>query len=223
MKTDYAKLTQVDDLGKDLDNSITTFKERWGSIGGQYVPFLDKYDSLDDVYYHAGMEAYRAAMKRAIKFNGLHQRVRTNLREQSCSYLAERLRVLFALEELDFDKFTEWAEETATNIRAIYRNAGVNDYTYGNAQKLINVAIKFVMSSNLVDYHHQVFKYCHFPVDGIIQQIIRKAFGIRPLKTCWSKNDNWDDFVDYQRKVRKAVLANGYYSPMVWEATHWNI
>ena len=210
------------DLGKDLDTAIKAFKNGWDSTGGQYVPLLNKYNIIDEVYYRSGMEAYRAAMKRAIKFDGLRNSVRTRLREQSCSYLAERFKVLFDLQDLDFDKFTEWAKETATHIRSIYRNAGVNDYTYGNAQKLINVALKFVLSSNIVDYHHDVFKYCHFPVDGIIQNIIRKFFGIRPLTTCWSKNDNWDDFVRYQREVREAVLAQGYYSPMIWEATHWN-
>ena len=212
-----------DDLGRDLDSAITVFKNSWGSVGGEYVPFLNKYNNINDVYFNAGMEAYRAAMKRAIHFYGLPQRERSALREQSCRYLAEAFANLFNLNNMDFDIFTDWANNTATYIRSIYRNAGVNDYTYGNAQKLINVALKFVMSSNIVNYHHRVFQYCHFPVDGIIQKIIRRRFGARQLNTCWSKNDDWDEFVEYQRCVRTEVLNEGYYSPMVWEATHWNI
>ena len=211
-----------DRLGKDLDEAIELFKSSWSSIGGEYVPFCDKYSDIDDVYYNAGMEAYRAAMKRAIRFNGLPNRRRTELRHESCVYLKKRFKELFKLKKMDFDIFTNWAKITANHIRGIYRNAGVNDYTYGNAQKLINVALKFVLSSNLVDYHNPVFKHCHFPVDGIIQGVIKKNFGIKRLKTCWSKNDNWDEFVEYQKEVRKAVLDNGYYSPLIWEATHWN-
>ena len=210
------------DLGRDLDDSIRSFKSNWSSIGGEYVPFCDKYDNLDDVYFNAGMEAYRAAMKRAIKFNNTPQCVRSDLRIESCRYLAERFRVLFAIIGLDYDSYNDWAEETTKHIRSIYRDNGVEDYTIGNAQKLINVALKFVMSSNIVDYRHDVFKYCHFPVDGIIQGVIKRTFRINPLRTCWSKNDSWEEFLNYQTRVREAVLANGYYSPIVWEATHWN-
>ena len=210
------------DLGRDLDESIASFKSNWSSIGGEYVPFCDKYNNLDDVYFNAGMEAYRAAMKRAIKFNGLPQRIRNNLRLESCRYLADRFRVLFSTENLDFNSYNVWAEETTKHIRSIYRSNGVEDYTIGNAQKIINVALKFVMSSNIVDYRNDVFKYCHFPVDGIIQGVIKRAFRINPLRICWSKNDNWEDFLDYQTRVREEVLREGYYSPIVWEATHWN-
>lgn len=211
-----------DDLGRDLDSAIVAFKERWGSVGGQYVPFLDKYNNTYDVYYHAGMEAYRAAMKRAISLNGLPQTERRRLREESCRFLANAFKNLFAMQNVNFDNFTDWAEAAATHIRSIYHDAKVMDYTYGNAQKLINVALKFVLSSNIIDYHHEVFKYCHFPVDGIIQRVIRRRFGVRPLSISWSQNDNWQEFVNYQREVRQVVLDEGYYSPMIWEATHWN-
>lgn len=99
---------------------------------------------------------------------------------------------------------------------------GVEEYTMGNTQKLINVVLKFVMSSNIVDYRHDVFKYCHFPVDDIIQGVIKRKFRINPLRTCWSKNDSWEELLNYQTRVREAVLANGYYSQIVWEATRWN-
>ena len=218
------------DLGRDLDASIAYFKANWSSVGGEYVPFCGKYDNLDDVYFNAGMQAYRAAMKRAIKFDGVPQNVRNELRLESCRYLAERFVVLFALTDLDFDSYNAWAEETARHIRSIYRNRGVTDYTIGNAQKIINVALKFVMSSDIVDYHHDVFKYCHFPVDGRIQMTIRQQLRVGLLHqngedrygySSWSSNDNWEDFLDYQIRVREAVLRHGFYSPMVWEATHW--
>ena len=207
-------------VGNELDSSMRLFKNTWGKTG--YVPFCNKYSSLDDVYFNAGMEAYRAAMRRAIKLNGLSHGIMEDLRRESCEYLAGRFKELFEIKNLDFDKYDAWAEETTKHIREIYRDQGVNDYTIGNAQKIINVALKFVMSSDLVDYNSDVFKYCHFPVDGIIQGTIKRAFKIKPLETCWSKNDNWEDFLGYQKSVREAVHSAGYYSPIVWEATHWN-
>ncbi len=220
------------DVGKELDSSIAYFKAHWASTGGEYVPFLDRYDDPNVIYFQAGMEAYRAAMRRAIKLQEVTQRTRDQLREQSCRYLATRLATLFALpqESLNVGSYNDWAEETTMGVRAIYRNAGVNDYTVGNAQKLVNVAMKFVMSSNRFRGDNLVFFYCHFPVDARIQNTIKSQLGVHLLhqngqprygNSSWSKNDNWADFLDYQARVREAVLRFGYYSPMVWEATHW--
>ena len=220
------------DLGKNLDEAVRHFKSNWSSTGGDYVPFCNKYNNLQDVYYHAGLEAYRAAMKRAITYGGgLTTRQINDLKEESCRYLQSRFAVLFAIKNINQTLFNEWIYETATEIRRIYRDNDVSDYTYGNAQKIINVAIKFVLSSNLVDYHNEVFKVCHFPVDGRIQATIKSQLGVhllhqngRPVYgySSWSKNDNWSDFIDYQARVRQATEQFGYYSPLIWEATHWN-
>ena len=222
------------DLGKDLDSAISYFKSNWRSTGPnpQYVPFCDKYNNIDDVYYHAGDEAYRASVKNRIPlFEGMPNRARLELRHQSIRYLAEQFVELFAKEDMSFDVFANWEHQIATHIREIYHEGGVNLYTYGNAQKLINVALKFVLSSNLVDYHHDVFKYCFFPIDGIIQRTLKSQLAVEFLhlngqstyyQPSWAKCDNWDDILDYQTRVRDAVLAHGYYSPIVWEATHWN-
>ncbi len=210
------------DLGRDLKDSIRSFRLNWSSNRGECLSFGNRYDNINDVYFNAGMEAYPAAMRRAIIFNNTPQRVRNDLRSESCRYLAERFRILFATKGLDYKSYNFWAEVTTKHIRKIYHDNNVEDYKIGNAQKLINVALKYVMSSDIVDYRHDVFKYCHFPVDRIIQGEIERTFRINPLRTCWSNNDDWDEFLDYQTRVRETVLENGYYSPIVWEATHWN-
>lgn len=230
-----ANTLNPNDIGKDLDTAIAYFKRNWTSTGPsqQWVPFCDKYRTIDEVYYHAGDEAYRASVKNRWSLFGdrIGQRERENLREASVRYLAQQFSVLFQKDEMNFDIFSAWAYETATQIRQIYRNGGVDLYNYGHAQKIINVALKFVLSSNLVDYHNEVFRYCHFPVDGRIQAIIKSELGVHLLKqngvqryadSSWSKNDNWSDFIDYQTRVREAVLRYGYYSPLIWEATHWH-
>ena len=221
------------DIGKELESAISSFKANWRSTGGRslYVAFLDKYDTLEEVYYHAGDEAYRASINNRWKLFYIPQHQIDELREQSIRYLAGQFAVLFQMREMSVQIFNQWAYETATRIRQIYRNAGVNHYNYGHAQKLINVAMKFVLSSNLVDYHNEIFKVCQFPVDGRIQNTIKSNLGVHLLKqngvqrygnSSWSKNDNWDDFVDYQERVRMATDQYGYYSPLIWEATHWN-
>lgn len=222
------------DLGKDLDSAIEYFKTHWRSTGPnpQYVPFCDKYENIDDVYYHAGDEAYRASVKNRIPlFEGMPNRERLALRQQSIRFLAGQFVELFDKTEMNFEIFSNWEYQVATRVREIYHEGGVRLYTYGNAQKLINVALKFVLSSNLVDYHHNVFKYCFFPIDGIIQRKLKSQLAVEFLhlngertyyQPSWARCDNWDDILDYQTRVRAAVLEYNYYSPMVWEATHWN-
>lgn len=222
------------DLGKDLDSAVDYFKNHWRSTGRNplYVPFRGKYASLEEVYYHAGDKAYRASVNNRIPlFEGMANRNKALLREQSIRYLSEQFAVLFGKEEMNFEIFSEWEYQVATRIREIYHNGGVRLYTYGNAQKLINVALKFVLSSDIVDYHHEVFKYCFFPIDGIIQRILKGQLAVdflhlngqrRYYQPSWARCDNWDDILEYQIRVREAVLTYGYYSPIVWEATHWN-
>lgn len=221
------------DIGKELESAITYFKSHWrtGDENSQYIPFLDTYRTLDEVYYYAGVKSYSASVNNRIPlFEGLSQRNKNQLKEQSFQYLKERFYVLFSLPTMNFDIFTNWEYETATNIRQIYRDGGVRLYRYGNAQKLINVALKFVLSSNLVDYHNDIFKYCFFPIDGIIQDTIKGNLGVRYMlengervnhKPSWAKCDNWSDLLEYQTRVREAIIGYGYYSPLLWEATHW--
>lgn len=107
---------------------------------------------------------------------------------------------------------------------------GNSGYTYGNGQKLVNMAIKYVLSSDIIQYDHPVFKYCHIPVDGIIQAVAKKKLNVGFLHqdgkepkeySSWSKNNSRNDFLDYQERMRKAVQEKNYYSPLIWEIQNW--
>lgn len=150
---------------------------------------------------------------------------------ESFNYLNNQLNKLFHhTPNLNFSRFDTWEQETVNHIVKIYKNGGVGDYTYGNGQKLVNMAIKFVLSSDLIDYNHDVFKYCHIPVDGIIQKIAKERLGVdllhwngeeKDFYSSWSKNDYRADFLDYQERIRKAIQEKGDYSPLIWEIENW--
>lgn len=131
---------------------------------------------------------------------------------------------------LGFSNFDKWEEEVVNYIVSMYKNANVADYTYGNGQKLVNMAIKYILSSNCIEYDHPVFKYCHIPVDGIIQNIANKNLKVDLLYqngkkvkyySSWSKNDCRADFLDYQKRIRYAVQKEKCYSPLIWEIKNW--
>lgn len=222
------------DIGKDLEKAVEYFKQNWRTISDnpQYVSFGDKYNSLRDVYYNAGNEAHRASTNNhqtLYPADMKKNRRRDELRKQSVEYLAKEFESIFA-QRVDYNRFCDWEYEVATHIRKIYRDNGVVLYTYGNAQKIINVGIKYILSSNLVDYHHELFKNCFLPIDRQIQIILKKELSVDYLHVdgikqrqppAWSRCDNWGDILDYQNRAREAILKYGYYSPIIWEATHW--
>ena len=223
------------DIGKDLEKAVEYFKQNWRTTGKdpQYLSFMDKYNSLHDVYLNAGKEAYRAStrIRQELFPADMTNSKRQELKKQSIEYLAKEFESILC-QRVDYNGFCDWEHKVATNIRNMYRNNGVVLYTYGTAQKLINVAIKYVLSSNLIDYHHEFFKNCFLPIDGIIQRVLKTHLSVDYLhenginvghQPSWSRCDNWDDILDYQNRAREAILRNGYYSPIIWEATHWEI
>lgn len=223
---------QMKESEKSLKEIIEEFRQTWRSQKKKDILSLgNKFSDEKDIYREACKKAYSPSVLRALKFKDASIADREKLKENSLNYLADRLNVLFNhTPNLNFQIFETWEQETINYIVKIYKDVGVTDYKYGNGQKLVNMAIKYVLSSNFVDYNHPVFKYCHIPIDGIIQKIAKKKLKIdfldqdrEPKKSYspWSKNNNRAHFLDYQYRLRKAVLKEGYYSPLIWEIKNW--
>ena len=208
-------------------NVIKHLRCNWKTKGGTLLSYGSDYSKIDDVFSAVGKSAYRPSIQRGgtnITACYPNQKERYALRDEVANYLSKRLKEIYPKKCLSFDDFTEWEEKTATYIRDFYRNKGVCEYTYGNAQKLINMAIKYFLSSDLVDEEDPLFENCHFPVDAIIQKKLNDDFNIPYLANknhSWSRNDSWKDFVKYQKTARKIILSNGYYSPLICEISEW--
>ncbi len=101
----------------------------------------------------------------------------------------------------------------------IYRNYNILDYTYGNAQKLFNMTIKYIFSADNIDPHLSIFKVAHIPIDGIIMKIINKKLNVRKMPKAWSKTDEYKDIKDYQIEYQNALPEN--YTPLLWECENW--
>lgn len=120
------------------------------------------------------------------------------------------------------EEYNKWEKETATLIRQVYRDAGINLYTYGNAQKWINMAIKYIFSSDRVDPNWELFKVCYLPIDREIQNNAYKCLKCRKLPMSWSKCDDWDKIVDYEERIEKEIIKNtDYKTRLWWECNTW--
>ena len=74
---------------------------------------------------------------------------------------------------------------------------------YGQAQKWINMTLKylFALGNEKINGITKNYAFFHISVDNIIQDKLLES-GIPKIIGCWSGIDNYDIYLDYQKKVR---------------------
>lgn len=167
----------------------------------------------------AARSAYQTATKRAVVFpQNYSKKVLKKVREKCESWISNFLLTR------NFDRQT--IERLAKQIRDEYHSEGFVDWTIGNSQKWINMAIKYLFvievhnkpSLNLVDTIDD-WNYELFPVDGIMIGIIKKDLNLK-FADSWSKCDNYECFENYWSEVNKYCKKNGT-RPLLYEILNW--
>ena len=99
-----------------------------------------------------------------------------------------------------------------------HKKYGFNNYTYGNAQKWVNMSIKYyiILLSQYGYEYKALTKIPVFPVDGIMIKIIKKELGIE-FEGCWSKCDSKETFIKFIQKVDSKIGETLFK----YEITHW--
>lgn len=99
-------------------------------------------------------------------------------------------------------------------------------FTYGQAQKWINMALKYLAVLNHPDVA-RVYPYLHVPIDSIVYaEAEHPTVGIGvprpPGRVSWSRLDG-DQYRDYQRRIRDSVTDSDASSltPLDWESQAW--
>ena len=140
-------------------------------------------------------------------------------RQEVKNYLLEEIPNILHQESLTFDSYTAWANRVCTKIRETYQNHGITDYTYGNAQKLLSMTIKYILSADNIDPSLPIFEIAYIPIDGVIMKIAKKELNVTPMPKAWSKTDDFDDISSYEKRLRDA-MPEGYCS-LMWECENW--
>lgn len=83
--------------------------------------------------------------------------------------------------------------------------------TYGQAQKWINMYLKYLFALGDVRVPGIVknYQFFHIPIDNIIQDELNKDKGLKRIPIAWSKLNNYQVYLDYQKLVREK------YSPSI--------
>ncbi len=171
--------------------------------------------SPEEVVKVAIHKAHSPSVLRALDTNGKS----TKKAREEVAHFLENVVLNALTQSFTFDEYDAWAGEVIEKIRDIYRNKyGFGDYTYGNAQKLFNMTMKYILSADNIDPNLPIFEVAHIPVDRVIMTVARKKLSVTAMPTAWSKTDDWDSIISYQRRLRAALPA---CPPMVWECQNW--
>ena len=99
-------------------------------------------------------------------------------------------------------------------------------FTYGQAQKWVNMTIKYLYILNEHTFDN-VFDFLHIPVDNYIFKVAKEKLGIDAPTNAWSRWDNYKEYKDYQKAIRKKLKekirekSDIDTPPLLWEFKNW--
>lgn len=194
----------------------------------------------------ADISAYveEAVVDRAYRDAASHVLSLKNKEKQSEAKDDAKKTIIDSIEELQECKlnYNTWHEELCNKLVNMYSNYEYNkgyEFTYGIAQKWVNMTIKYFYIvyflckacgyDNMdfqLKYGQMINKYIpdfHVPIDGYIIKVAKNDFGIGGGFDRWSKIDNYNDYIEFQRNIKKQdrFCNNSNYSPIDWESTAW--
>lgn len=126
----------------------------WTNRTGQRHLAIREINFLDEIIAEAIKRAHSPSVKRALNTFGIPTRAP---REKAARYLQTEINKLLKNDEIDENEFDQWIEKACKQIKQYYHEANITDYTLGNAQKLVNMTIKFVFSSDRINYNLKNF------------------------------------------------------------------
>lgn len=88
-----------------------------------------------------------------------------------------------------------------------------NHFTFGNAQKLVNMTAKYMYLRSYGDSNERkLFKFCHCPMDGTMIRIVKEKYPKASFKAdySWSTLENSGDkilgvYVEFQKYIQDMV------------------
>lgn len=201
-------------MNEKMNNWYTRFCEN-----KKMVKELPETPDFNDLARVAANLSYRASVLRAIKLNGKNAAAKLARQEAEVviqNFLCETYNSKTIVDINDMPAI--WEE-----IYKIYKNHNIDDYTYGNAQKWVNMSIKYyiILLSKFNLPYYDVINIPVFPVDRIMINHIKEEFNL-------SFDGNWSDcndaiyFREYIRQVGNEVQVKYNTSLFEYELNTWN-
>lgn len=202
---------------------IENWRKSWKTTKRGRILSINDISNIDDIICESVKRSYAPSVQNTALKQGKYGSAKLQIPRQECEpVLIDALLKVYSKKTITEQQFIDWETTLAKNIREIYHKNEIKLYTYGNAQKWINIAIKYLFSSDHIDHNHNLFEVCFLPIDRIIQDKAYKVLGVKKLPVAWSKCDNWQDILDYEKNIKNAIKQKtSYISRLWWECNAW--
>ena len=139
------------------------------------------------------------------------------VRRQATDLIKEGFRALLAIKTLTEGKFDRWHRGMCDNLRAHFRRAGYGAFSYGQAQKWVNMTMKyvFVLGEDRLPGYGVALRHAHVPIDNIVLETWH-PLGMPKLAVAWSRLDDYKIYSGLQAWTRTKFAPR---SPL--EAEFW--
>lgn len=100
-------------------------------------------------------------------------------------------------------EFDVWHKKKCFDLVRIYKDCGFNSFHIGQAQKWINMTLKyiFVHDKSQISGFEDIYGFCHIPIDNIILSKLDYNF----FDTAWSRIDDYEIYFKFQKYIRNKV------------------
>ncbi len=115
--------------------------------------------------------------------------------------------------------FDDRHRASCIELSSTYSAAGFAEFRVGQAQKWLNMALKyvFVFGEDRLPEYASVFEFAHIPLDNIILDQL-SPYKVPRLTTRWSRLSSYDEYMDIQRWVRSTFPGS---APLSVEFALW--
>ena len=168
----------------------------------------------------AANRAYRD-MCRTIRFEkGVSQKLKNDCRTRVVKLIETEIKKCNSIDIVE--KYDEFHDSLCSRIIDCYDNQTIAEITYGQAQKWVNMTMKYlcVLYDGQCDWLNKIYSFLHIPIDSIILDKAKKEFPNEfPVNNIpWSQLSR-EEYITIQNKLR-AVIKD--VTLMDWEFTAWN-
>ena len=125
------------------------------------------------------------------------------------------------------DIFAKKHPDPIIPIKMIAEKFSVNGFTFGNAQKLVNMTAKYLfLSTYNFEEKIALFDKCHCPMDGIMIDVIKRRCDSFNYKNIyWSRlmiNEGKipQEYIDFQDEIKKICLDE-HSIPIEFDYFYW--
>ncbi|NQV18859.1 MAG: hypothetical protein HQ534_09985 [Armatimonadetes bacterium] len=100
--------------------------------------------------------------------------------------------------------FDNWHKQLCDKIIQSYKLELTFDFSFGQAQKWINMTLKylFALGEKRINGICMNYEFFHVPIDNIIQDRLKIKYNIDRIDGAWSKISDYNIYLDYQKNLR---------------------